>query len=359
MGIMSNDWKAGHEGQHAELHNMCVIDTATLQRIVPNSDPITLDNDCFTIQIMLLVRTPDVDLVKEPTPTLPMAKSISEYMKGRQRRFEFQFRVKFKKVPTGPIFLGCEVEQQIKLGRITKGLTSVLLAMIRRINSGFHYSWGIDKKTTPEDLDSGNYEKTHLSFPVEASMDRIVITKPGETPPTLGQELPETDASVKRRRKLGAGCINWNGEDTYTMCLWSAYVDWIQWRCMNVVGVRAFPLGLVLGTQPISLSVYEMKNISNLDHKKKRPPHLRNSLEVYTRLEFSHSSKTEGGLSETCAGKHVVVPDACSELQLSELLEKRQSQYETDLDVDGMVIEDETSTTAASITSSLDPKDDE
>jgi hypothetical protein len=93
----------------------------------------------------------------------------------------------------------------------------LLLAMVRRINPGFHYSWGPDNKTPKEAFESGAYEKTHLSFPVEASMDRIVITKPGEELPELGHELEETNESVKRRRKLGAGCVDWNLEDTFTV----------------------------------------------------------------------------------------------------------------------------------------------
>lgn len=310
----------GHDGHHPLLHHVCIIDTASQQRIIPNSEPVVLENEFFTIEVMLLVRTPDVD-DGSSTPTLPRAKATSEYMKGQQRRWEFQFRVKFKKVPTGPIFLGCEVDRKMKLGRLTKGLTSFLLAMIGRINTGFHYSWGVDKKTKKEDLESGNYEKTHLSFPVEASMGKIVITKPGETPPELGKELPESDASVQRRRKLGAGCITWNCEDTYTMSLWSAYVDWIQWKCMNVIGVNPFPLGLVLGTQPITLCVYEVKGVTNSEYKKKKPPHLRKSLNVFTRLEFSHIDKTEGGVSAQLFGKQDVVPGASSEPFVSPLAE--------------------------------------
>lgn len=226
-----------HEGQHPELIKMCVIDADTMSRIVPNSEPVKLDNECFSGEVMLMIRTPDVD---EPNSNIPLGENaarISKYMKGKLRRFEFQFRVKLKKVPTGPLFLGCELEHQIKIGKITKGLTGVLLAMIRKINSGFHYSWGIEKNGKNADhqaIEEGRYEKTHLSFPVEASMDRIVITKPGETPPKLGHELYESLESVKRRRKMGAGSVDWNLEDTYTMCLWSAYCDWIKWKCLNV-----------------------------------------------------------------------------------------------------------------------------
>eukprot|EP00545_Synedropsis_sp_CCMP1620_P009307 CAMPEP_0119006354 /NCGR_PEP_ID=MMETSP1176-20130426/2249_1 /TAXON_ID=265551 /ORGANISM="Synedropsis recta cf, Strain CCMP1620" /LENGTH=393 /DNA_ID=CAMNT_0006958263 /DNA_START=215 /DNA_END=1396 /DNA_ORIENTATION=+ len=346
-------WTADHEGQHPKLHEMCVIDTQTMQRIIPNSVPILVDNECFSGQVMLLIRTPDVDnAATEAAPSLESAQQTSDYLSGRQRRFEFQFRVKFKKVPTGPIFLGCEVEQPVKIGRVTKGLTSVLLAMIRRINSGFHYSWGIDaKKTKQADIDRDEYEKTHLSFPVEASMDRIVITKPGETLPTMGQELPETDASVKRRRKQGAGSIEWNMEDTYTMCLWSAYVDWIQWRCMNVTGVRPFPLGLVLGTQPIYLSVYEIKNISNADYKKKRPPHYRSKLAVYSRMEFSHIAKTKGAISESSLGDHDTTDDP--ESSSSCLFEKRESQYEH-MEEDKQLQQEDTASSTGSVSSNPD-----
>jgi hypothetical protein len=294
----SNKSQNAHAGQHKSLKLMSVVDCATLEEIVPNAEPIELDNDCFHGHVMLLIRTPDVDDAKEIAPTLDSAKRISKYLKNYKRRFEFQFQIKLKKVPTGPLFLGCEVNEMIKLSRWTKGLTGVLLAMIRRINSGFHYSWGIDRDSAdPDDLEAGRYEMTHLSFPVEASMDRIVITKPGESPPELGHALHETNASVKRRRRMGAGSVDWNLEDTYTMCLWSAYCDWIDWKCMNVVGVRPFSLSVVTGQQPIYLSVYELKDISPEEYRKKKPPHRRCDIKVYTRLEFSHHNMTDASLN--------------------------------------------------------------
>lgn len=286
-----------HAGHHPELRQMCVMNCANKTRIIPNSPPTCLDNECFTGSVMLLVRTPDVDDGStQGMDELPL--KISNYFKGKKRRFEFQFQIKLKKVPTGPLFLGCELEHAIKVGTLTKGLVNILLAMVRRINPGFHYSWGPERKLDQADLQSGNYEKTHLSFPVEASMDRIVITKPGETPPTLGEELEETAESVKRRRKMGAGSVDWNLEDTYTMCLWSAYADWIKWKSLNVPGVAPFSLSRVTGTQPIYLSVYEISGISNEDYRKKRPPHTMKDLLVYTRLEFSNSSATRGGVAD-------------------------------------------------------------
>lgn len=294
-----------HEGQHPELIKMCVIDATTMTRIVPNSEPVPLDNDLFEGQVMMMIRTPDVDEANSIHKLGDTPQRISRYLKPKLRRFEFQFRVKLKKIPTGPLFLGCELEHPVKIGKVTKGLTGVLLAMIRRINSGFHYSWGVEKNAKNVDheaIQEGRYEKTHLSFPVEASMDRIVITKPGEEPPELGHELFESPESVKRRRKVGAGAVDWNLEDTYTMCLWSAYCDWIKWKCMNVPGVRPFSLCAVTGTQPIYLSVYEVQGISNEDYRKKKPPHIRKDLAVYTRFEFTNCVRTEGGLANKILG---------------------------------------------------------
>ena len=134
-------------------------------------------------------------------------------------------------------------------------------------------------------------------------MDRIVITKPGQTPPVLGQELHESLDSVKRRRKMGSGSVDWNTEDTYTLCLWSAYADWIKWRSINVPGVSPFSLSRVTGAQPIYLTVYEITSCSSADYKRKRPPHSKKDVHVYARLEFSNDEKTVGGLAETVVGR--------------------------------------------------------
>ena len=290
-----------HIGQHPDLMKMCAMDCATKKRIIPNGDPVPIDNECFYGHVMLMIRTPDADRKKEdPNNKLGDDPSrISKYFKDKKRRFEFQFQIKLKRIPEGPTFLGCELEHPIKVGTITKGLVNILLAMVRRINPGFHYSWGPDEKLSMTDYESGNYEKTHLSFPLEASMDRIVISKPGETPPKLGYELLESNESVKRRRKTGFGAVQWNLEDTYTMCLWSQYADWIKWKSMNVPGVSPFLMSRVTGKQPIYLCVYEISNCTPNEYRKNRPGHLRKNLMIFNRMEFSNVEHTAGGLADS------------------------------------------------------------
>eukprot|EP00980_Cylindrotheca_fusiformis_P011081 scaffold2551_cov113-Cylindrotheca_fusiformis.AAC.20 len=295
----SNDNKNGHAGQHPAMKKVSIVDCGTSCEIIPNGSPVRIDNEFFSGQVMLLIRTPDVDDAKEPVPTGEIARQVSDYMKGYKRRFEFQFQIKFKKVPTGPLFLGCEVEEPIKVSKWTKGIAGFLLRMIGRINSGFHSSWGYDiaKNAHPELFRTGNYEKSHLSFPVEASMDRVVITHQRETPPELGHALNETPESVRRRRKMGFGSVGWNTEDTYTMCLWNAYMDWITWKTMNVPGCRPFPLTNVTGHLPVYLCVYELKDISAQDYKRKKPPHNQSNLRHYARMEFAHQDATRGGIA--------------------------------------------------------------
>ena len=321
-----------HAGQHPALKTMCVIDCDNNKRIVPNGPPAILSNECFEGRVMLLVRTPEVDDARDKSASFmdPEASRISRFFKGKKRRFEFQFQVRLKRVPTGPLFLGCELEHPIRVGAITKGLVNILLAMVRRINPGFHHSWGPDStKLSTEEIQAGNYEKTHLSFPVEASMDRIVITKPGETPPELGHELFESTESVKRRRKQGAGSVDWNLQDTYTMCLWSAYCDWIKWKSLNVPGMSPFSLSRVTGKQPIYLSVYEIDNVSPAEYRRKRPPHLRQHLHVYTRLEFSNEEKTVGGLAERVVGRRKHAALTLSSEQSLPDTESLDSDFET------------------------------
>ena len=62
--------------------------------MIPHTPVAVRDNaPCLPTQVMLLVRTPDVDCKREPTPTLESAARISKYFKDYKRRFEFQFQV--------------------------------------------------------------------------------------------------------------------------------------------------------------------------------------------------------------------------------------------------------------------------
>jgi hypothetical protein len=54
------------------------------------------------------------------------------------------------------------------------------------------------------------------------------------------------------------------------------------------------------------LSVYELKDITPEEYRKKKPPHRRCDLNVYTRLEFSHREMTNKSLNPRLQNKQPI-----------------------------------------------------
>ena len=270
---------------HPALDPYFVIDTTCGRRVLPNIPgyAFPLETDYFKGQMMILIRTPNVDDITQPVGK-PDNVYATNYLANKQRRFEFQFQLKLKKVPTGRVYFACELQKSVKMGMIQRAFVSAAMAFVKSTNSSFHYnitgsSSSTGRKssstndaaatisTTTSSLhEDGRYERPHMAFPVEEGMNRVVATPPGQPLPVLGQEIVEDAESLKQRKKG----IAWNMDDTYTMSLWSAYVDFLDWRCMNLPGIRPFGLLNIIGRQPIYLTLYEMpldrENMSSKNH---------------------------------------------------------------------------------------------
>ena len=265
-----------HRNVHPALDPYYIIDCHTLDRVSPNSTNLyKMDTDYFAGDMMVLIRTPDVD---SPSMESPPANAVAvQHLRGKQRRFEFQFQVRLKKVPTGTVFFSCDLTQPIKLGMVQRAFVSAAMSFVRSSNPSFHYS--IQGSTPTKD---GSYERPHMAFPVQDGMNRVVATPPGQQPPRLGTVIEEDDQSLKRRKK--GMSIEWNLENTYTFSLWSAYVDFLDWRVLNLPGIRPFGLNSVIGTQPIYLTLYEIAS------EKER--HNRNDMIMIAEFEMSNSNVT-------------------------------------------------------------------
>jgi hypothetical protein len=73
----------------------------TGEQITPNvSEPFHLSSEWLEMDMMAMIRTPDVDN-PSVTPGTPANVKAVACMRGKQRRFEFQCELQFKKVPTG------------------------------------------------------------------------------------------------------------------------------------------------------------------------------------------------------------------------------------------------------------------
>jgi len=133
----------------------------------------------------------------------------------------------------------------------------------------------------------GRWESPHIAFPVEEGMDRVVATQPGEVPPPLGQEIFEDDASIKLRKKTQ---IDWKVGVTYTFSLYSSYADFLEWRCLNLPGIRPFDLSSLIGPQPIFLTLYELCAGEN-----SKKHHYRCNTINIVRLEVCNAAKSRVG----------------------------------------------------------------
>lgn len=270
LEVVSNDDHA-----HPDLAPFYIMNGNSGERTNPNGVFTHLSNEWIEMDMLPMIRTPDVDDPTAPQGT-PFNSKMSDYFKTRQRRFEFQFQFKLKKSVVGKsIYFACELEDPIKLGIVQRAFVGAAMAFMKKTNPSFHYSI----TGSPDRDGDGSCEKPHMAFTVLGSMDRVVISKPGETPPELGTELFEDPESIKSRKK--GIPIDWNCDDTYTFALWSAYVDWIDWRVLNLPGIRPFDLSSILGNQSINVALYM------IDQSCTTGKHFRKDLYSILDLEFS------------------------------------------------------------------------
>mmetsp|Transcript_31229 Transcript_31229/g.66068 ORF Transcript_31229/g.66068 Transcript_31229/m.66068 type:complete len:1880 (+) Transcript_31229:299-5938(+) len=275
--------------QHPHLQNLYIMmcNRTQPERIFPNSTVYELDNELFYGKMLLMFRTPEVD---EP---LSSSNSHGEsfhdnnddvvnYFRGKQRRFEFQWQFRLKQLPPGDVFMGMELDEPIQMGMIQRALANAALKFVKKMNQGFTYFLSDSVESGP----------SYLSFPVGTSMDRFHAAKVdgGESLPVLGQEIPEDAESMKLRKK-GAK-IEWNMGCVYTMALWSAYFDWIDWQILNFPGIRPFSATSVAGVQPIKMTLYTTPEEAGATEVKKNTPPKRDAVLA---IEVSNAIKSTLG----------------------------------------------------------------
>ena len=304
---------------HPSLEPFHVINHDTDERIIPNGGAFPIENNMWSGTVVLLIRTPNVD---DPDVTIHGTTDnevTSAYFKDKQRRFEFQFQLRLKEVPQGRVFFACELEEPIKMGIIQRAFVTASMAFMKKMNNTFHYSI-----TGQRPLENGMYEKPHMAFTVEGSMDRLVVTKPGDIPPTLGGAIYEDPESIKRRKK--GGRIGWNTQDTYTFALWSAYVDFLEWKSLNLPGIRPFLLSSVIGTQHINMVIYDIAESSD--------KHYRCDMNLISGIELSNTHQTRLGPRATMSAgassrTKVVVDDDAPDNEEEELEDELDDEAAT------------------------------
>ena len=245
---------------HPELEDLYLVDLISGKRMTASGEPMEVENDLLVGKMLFMSRTSDSDLKVKPERSEGSRTNDmrSDYFRGKQRRFELQFQVKFKKAPPSQLYFHCQLKDPIKLGVIQRAFVGATLSFIEKKNKGAFIHNVPGKEPKPGERDEGRYEHPHLTFAVEKAFDRIVMSKEGENLPVLGTEIIE-DPDAVRRRKAGEP-IEYNTEDTFTFALWSAYGDFTQWKCVNLPAIRPFSFDSLLMGQNFSMHLYYLGN---------------------------------------------------------------------------------------------------
>lgn len=164
----------------------------------------------------------------------------------RKRRIVLQLQGKFKRAPIGTVYAGGEISEQMRLGLVAKGICGILLKLVKSFAPDTHYSFG----------DNGAKEKPHIVIPAWSFFDRLVVTKPGEEPPELGQDFFEPEESVVARKNLKSRA-QWNTDDTYSMSFYSMYMDLVKWQIVQLPVTSDIDLKTFWGNSFLRIVLYE------------------------------------------------------------------------------------------------------
>eukprot|EP01134_Creolimax_fragrantissima_P000917 CFRG0917T1 len=210
------------------------FDASRAQEITINPRaPVEFENDVFKGRCIIKVRTNPEDPYYTP------------YFEGKKRTFEFQIQGKFKEAmrPDERLMFGVETNDPVHFGLVGRGVCRVMLAVCNRIVPGNHWGFGSSKTK----------EKPHITFPIESSIDRLIITPQDEEPPLLGVDSLPEPISKKERNAMQLICDDTN---TYTFSFHGMYVDFIKWKGVNFPGMRDVDITSLVGKIPLRMVGY-------------------------------------------------------------------------------------------------------
>ena len=152
-------------------------------RCPPNlRTPMPFETDIFKGVTLLMVRTNPIDSVYE------------QFFSGTKREFEVQVQGRFKRIPEGEVFVGAEAQAKMELGIITKSMCRMVLNFVGTMVNDLHYSFG-------DHASDKLCESPHLVAPLLRGMDKVVVSRPGEKIPAMGQPFYESPEARKKRTK--------------------------------------------------------------------------------------------------------------------------------------------------------------
>lgn len=215
---------------------------------INSSEPIEIENRYFKGVILPMIKC-EGELETFNT----YGKHFNNSEKGR--KFEIQFQGSLKYIPKGVVVIGAELDNKLELGYITSLFMSTLVSFSMTMNSLLKIGFGQIPTSKLE------HEQPHIVFPLFRVMDRVVVTNANETPPILGQELPESDSDRDLRRS-GMKDMKFELNRVYSFSFHTSFIDFSQWTLCGFPGYGDIDLRTFLGLQSPHIVVYELADVS-------------------------------------------------------------------------------------------------
>lgn len=270
----------------------------------PNSrEVIPFETEFFKGVALLLIRTEQVD-----------EKYQDFFPKSRQ--FEVQVQGKFKRLPQGEIFVGAEAVSKMELGFMTRSFSKAVLSFTGSMVSNLHYSFG-DVQTLKD------HEIPHLVAPMFPTMDKILVTPLGSTPPKLGTPFQENlDYRKQRIKYKSLADANIDLTTTYSFSVNTSGIDLPAWKFVNIPMCRPMDMSGFFGDSAIRLVAYEIPWSVIQEYPNTHPQRfinyvfniVLNPLDADNLLHSTHPTTDDGSLqsprSHTSSGSGPSVDDS-------------------------------------------------
>ena len=183
--------------------------------------------------------------------TTPKDQVYDTFFKGTYT-LVIQVQGKFKRQPKGEVYCGSESQDKMELGMITRTISKSVCSFASNVVPDLHYSLG-DSQNSP------NYQLPHMVAPLFPTMEKLVVTPPGGTPPLLGVPLEEDPEHKARRRKFKSiKEANIDLDSTYSFSINTSNIDLTTWNIVNVPMLKSLEMRHFFGDSPIRLVTYEL-----------------------------------------------------------------------------------------------------
>lgn len=165
---------------------------------------------------------------------------------------EIQVQGKFKRKPVGEMHCGAETQDKMDLGIITRSLAKAVYNFASTMVSNLHLSFG----DHPSD---DNYQLPHLVAPLFPTVDKLIVTPPGETPPPLGVPFVEDlEYRAKRFKFRKIADANIDLDTVYSFSVNQKNIDFINWNFVGIPMCKPLDMRTFFGDSPIRLASYEI-----------------------------------------------------------------------------------------------------